>query len=65
MDYLNTNFTDIQNKHASERIHIPTNTPDSPYVCFRSTFIAKTGPHFMNKFQRKSFLLTMEEKLAQ
>ena len=34
-------------------------------VCFRSKFTAATGHHFMNKFQRKSFLQNMEEKLAQ
>ena len=31
----------------------------------RSKFMAATGHHFMNKFQRKSFLLNMEERLAQ
>ena len=50
-------------------------TPTLPYrksvlahilrVCFRSKFMAATGHHFMNKFQRKSFLPNMEEKLVQ
>jgi hypothetical protein len=31
---------------------------------FSSKFMAATGHHFMNKFKTKSFLLSMEEKLA-
>ena len=31
---------------------------------FRSKFMAATGHHFMNKFQTKYFLLSMEERLA-
>ena len=66
MDYLQTHTSlFLKNKHVSVRSHISTSTPDSPYVCFRSKFMATTGHHSMNKFQRKSSLLTMEEKLAQ
>jgi len=35
------------------------------YPSFRSKFMAAAGQHFMNKFQRKSFLLNMEEMLVQ
>jgi hypothetical protein len=34
------------------------------WACSRSIPMAVTGHHFTNKFQRKSFLLNMEEKLA-
>jgi len=32
---------------------------------FRSKFMAATGHHFMNKFQRNAFLLSMEGMLVQ
>jgi len=35
------------------------------YHSLRSKFMAATWHHFMKKFQKKSFLLNMEEKLAQ
>jgi len=38
---------------------------DKYTVClFRSKFMAATGHNFINKFQRKPYLLNMEEKLA-
>ena len=64
MEYLKHALLFLK-KHTSVRNNIPKSKTDGPYVCFRSKFIAKTGHHFMNKFQRNSFLLTMEEKLAQ
>ena len=66
MDCLKT-LTSLffKTKHASVRNQILTSTSNGPYVCFRSKFMATTGHHFMNKFQRESFLLSMEEKLAQ
>ena len=64
-DYLKTHTSlFFKTKRANVRNHISTSTPDGPYVCFRSKFMATTGHHFMNKFQRNAFLMNMEEMVA-
>ena len=65
MDNLKHTLLFLEITDANIQNNILTSTPDDPYVCFRSKFMATTGHHFMNKFQKKTFLLTTEEKLAQ
>jgi len=65
MDYQEHTLLFFKTNNSSVSIQISKSAPDDSYVCFRSKFMAKTWHHFINKFQRNSFLLNMEENVAQ